>query len=466
MTPEQYQRVTELLAEAWELNAVERSSFLDRACGGDAKLRELVDDLLAAKDDAAHFLSTPLMNLEEAGLKDNSDLVGTRVGRYTIQALIGRGGMGAVYRAVREDDFHLEVAIKLLKRGTDTDAALARFRGERRILAALQHSNIARLLDGGATEFGLPYLVMEYVHGTPLLEYAATLDTRRRLELFRSVCSAVQYAHQNLIVHRDIKPSNILVTPEGIPKLLDFGIAKLLGPGMDDFTGAVTIAGERPMTPDYASPEQVRGEPVTTATDIYSLGAVLYELLTGQRAHHIEAYSREAIEKEICAREPKPPSTITREVDSDLNNITLLALRKEPQRRYGSVEQFSEDIRLYLEGRPVRARKDTTRYRASKFLRRNRLGAALSALALIGILIGVLAVKRQARRAEYRFQQVRKLANTVLFDVEQNVATLAGSTKARELIIKTALEYLDNLSLEAARVIRFCSWTWRLPTAG
>ena len=238
--------------------------------------------------------------------------------------------MGAVYRAVREDDFRMQVAIKLLKRGTDTEAALSRFRAERQILAGLEHPNIARLLDGGATETGLPYFVMEYVDGTPLLEYAAPLPVRQRLELFRSVCPAVQYAHQNLIVHRDIKPANILVTPEGIPKLLDFGIAKLLDPAADGATMALTAAGGRLMTPGYASPEQVRGEPVTTATDVYSLGAVLYELLTGRRAHHLETYSPKSHRRGDLQPRAQEPSTVARDLDADLDNIVLMALRKEP----------------------------------------------------------------------------------------------------------------------------------------
>ena len=270
----------------------------------------------------------------------SSDLTGARIGRYTIQGLIGKGGMGAVYRAVREDDFRMQVAIKLLKPGTDSEAALGRFRTERQILAALQHPNIAHLLDGGATEAGLPYFVMEYVDGTPLLEYAARLPVRQRLELFRSVCQAVQYAHQNLIVHRDIKPTNILVTREGTPKLLDFGIAKLLGPAAGPPTVSLTGAGGQLMTPAYASPEQVRGKPVTPATDIYSLGAVLYELLTGRRAHELETHSAEEIQREICMREPPKPSSLVKDLDPDLDNIVLMALRKEPERRYASAAEF------------------------------------------------------------------------------------------------------------------------------
>jgi tetratricopeptide (TPR) repeat protein len=358
--------------------------------------------------------------------------------------------MGSVYRATRIDDFRMQVAIKLLKRGTDTEIALSRFRAERQILARLQHPNIARLLDGGATEAGSPYFVMEYVEGVPLLQHVATLSLRRRLELFRSLCPAVQYAHRNLIVHRDIKPANILVTPEGVPKLLDFGIAKLLDPTPDGGTAAYTGAGARLMTPDYASPEQVRGEPVTTATDVYSLGAVLYELLTDQRAHQLESYSPEAVEKEVCGREPRTPSAVSRHLDPDLDNIVLMALRKEPQRRYSSVEQFSEDIRLYLEGRPVRARKDTRRYRAWMFLRRNRVGAALAALTLLGVVTAVSAVQHQAHRAEQRFGQVRKLANTVLFELHPEIEGLAGSTRAREMLVRTSLSYLDSLAAEAA----------------
>jgi tetratricopeptide (TPR) repeat protein len=460
VTPHQFQRVKELLQEAWDRDGGQRAAFLDEACAGDPVLRLRVNALLAAEEKMGDFLAHPALDLAKASAataasepwaagSDGGPLPpGTRVGRFAIDSLIGKGGMAVVYRGARADDFRMQVAIKLLKRGTDTETALSRFRAERQILAELQHPNIARLLDGGATEAGLPYFVMEYVDGTPLLEYAATLPVRRRLELFRAICQAVQYAHQNLVVHRDIKPANILVTREGIPKLLDFGIAKLLGPAASGSTMALTVTGVRLMTPSYASPEQVRGEPVTTSTDIYSLGTVLYELLTGRRAHALETYSPEEIHREICTREPPKPSTVARELDPDLDNIVLMSLRKEPQRRYASAEQLSEDIRLYLEGRPVRARKDTVRYRASKFLRRNKVGVALGGLALIGVVTGVLAVNRQARRAEYRFQEVRKLAHTVLFDLNGEIENLAGSTKARELLVRTSLQYLDSLAAE------------------
>jgi tetratricopeptide (TPR) repeat protein len=452
MSDDRWRRIEDLFHQVADLAPAERAAFLDRACAGDHVLRHEVESLLAADAPQEGFLQAAVAQAAEqlpAEPDEDGELIGKRIGRYSIAGLIGKGGVGAVYRAVRDDEFHMQVALKLLKRGTDTEAALSRFRTERQILAVLQHPNIAHLMDAGATESGLPYFVMEYVEGRPLLEYAAPLSIRQRLELFRTVCAAVQYAHQNLVVHRDLKPGNILVTADGAPKLLDFGIAKLLDPESGGSNMPLTAIGARLMTPDYASPEQVRGEPITTATDVYSLGVVLYELLTDQRPLHMETYSPEAIERAICLEEPRKPSALNQHLDRDLDNIVLLALRKDPQRRYGSVEQFSGDIRRYLEGRPVRARKDTLGYRANKFIRRNKVGMALVALAAIGIVTGVVAVNRQARRAEYRFRQVRKLASTVLFDLNPEIESLAGSTKARELVVKTSLEYLDSLAVEA-----------------
>ncbi len=452
MEDKHWARIEDIFHEVADLTIDERAAFLDRACAGDQDLRREVESLLAADAQRDEFLRVAVAQAVEGLPKERDDggeLIGKRIDRYSITGLIGKGGMGSVYRAVREDEFHMEVALKVLKRGTDTEAALNRFRTERQILAGLQHPNIARLLDGGATESGLPYFVMEYVDGKPLLEYAAPLSLRQRLELFRSVCAAVQYAHQNLVVHRDLKPSNILVTADGSPKLLDFGIAKLLDADSAGLSMTLTAAGARLMTPDYASPEQVLGEPVTTATDVYSLGVVLYELLTGHRPYHLETSSSGALERAICQEEPKKPTAWNQHLDRDLDNIVLLALRKEPQRRYASVEQFSEDIRRYLEARPVRARQDTLGYRANKFICRNKLGVAVAVLAAIGLVTGVVAVNRQARRAEYRFRQVQKLANTVLFDLNPEIENLAGSTKARELLVKTSLEYLDSLAAEA-----------------
>jgi serine/threonine protein kinase len=253
----------------------------------------------------------------------------------------------------------------------------------------------------------------------------APLSIRQRLELFRSILAAVQHAHQNLIVHRDLKPGNILVTADGTPEL-PISDRQAGGP-QRRAASSPSPSRARLMTPDYASPEQVRGLPVGIPSDIYSLGVILYELLTGERPHRIETYSPEAIERAICREETRKPSTRNRQLDPDLDNIVLMALRKEPQRRYGSVEQFSEDIRRYLENRPVRARRDTLGYRTGKFVRRNKVAMLIAALAAVGLAAGIVAVNRQARRAEYRFRQVRRLAHTVLFDLNPEIETLEGS---------------------------------------
>jgi len=384
--------VEELFHEAADLAPAERNAFLDRMCGSDEDLRRQVTSLLAA-DATDHGLLQAAVNRVVGQLPPAADerweLIGTRVGPYLITGFIGTGGMGAVYRAVRMDDFQMQVAVKLLKRGTDTETALKRFRSERQILANLQHPNIARLFDGGATEAGLPYFVMEYVDGTPLLEYAAPLSIRQRLGLFQSICSAVEYAHQHRIVHRDIKPANILVTRDGMPKLLDFGIAKLIATNEDTRSITLTLASLRVMTPDYASPEQVRGEPVTLSSDIYSLGAVLYELLTGQRAHHVEMCSPNEIEKEICTREPKKPSAVARDLNTDLDNIVLKAMRKEPERRYRSVAELADDLDRFLHDLPVKARKESLLYRVRKFLKRKRglIAAAAAGAGLVFVLV-------------------------------------------------------------------------------
>jgi serine/threonine protein kinase/tetratricopeptide (TPR) repeat protein len=407
VTPERWQQINRVLDEAWERDSTERGAFLDEIGAHDPELRAKVEELLAADANPGEFLvAAPvgLAKIRQAALgqaidgcsmdvSESSNLAGTRVGRYTIQGLIGRGGMGDVYRAVREYDFRMQVAIKLLKRGTDTEAALVRFRAERQILAGLQHPNIAHMLDGGATEAGLPYFVMEYVDGTPFLEYGAPLPVRQRLGLFRQVCSAVQYAHENLIVHRDIKPANILVTTDGVPKLLDFGIAKLLDPATDGATAASTTAGVRLLTPDYASPEQVLGKPITPATDVYSLGTVLYELLTGERAHRITSYSAGEIEREVL-REPKRPSAVVKDLDADLDNIVLKALRREPERRYASVQDLSDDLERFLKDLPVRARRETAIYRSRKFVKRNRALTAALAVGVLGVAVFLTGLVR------------------------------------------------------------------------
>ncbi|MBL8206787.1 MAG: protein kinase [Blastocatellia bacterium] len=508
MTPEQWAQVEKLFQAAVDLAPAERAEYLAKACHNDPELRHEVESLLAyesaetiaegAFQQAIRGVASAVVaepsSIQGAGLKEAGDsLIGQMVGVYRILELIGRGGMGTVYLAERADaEFRQQVAIKIIKRGMDTDFIRDRFLQERQILASLEHPNIARLLDGGTTADGLPYFVMEHVTGTSLLTYcnAHRLSIAERLKLFRQVCAAVQHAHQKLVVHRDLKPSNILVNEEGVPKLLDFGIAKLLDPNATPgATQALTRTDQRLLTPDYASPEQVRGKAITTATDIYSLGVVLYELLTGQRPHKFDALSLGEIEHAICEQEPELPSrrsevegrktekgnkqTVlenrktqgkkrfaflptsdfrlpTSALRGDLDNIILMALRKEPERRYQSVEQFSEDLRRHLEGLPVRARKDTFTYRTGKFVRRHRLSLAALALVFLTLLGSVIVTTRAARRAERRFAQVRKLSNTFLFEFDNKISKLAGAIEAREMVVKTALEYLDSLAQEAS----------------
>jgi eukaryotic-like serine/threonine-protein kinase len=461
--PDRWERMKSPFHAALELPPAQRDAFLVEACAGDVALLAELRSLLASHDEAGHFLEEP------AGVpatviegEDADAMLGATVGPYRIVEVIGYGGMGTVYRAVRTDDvYEKAVALKLVKRGMDTDFVLRRFRSERQILAQLDHPNIARLLDGGTSPDGRPYFVMEFIEGLPLDRYADGhgLDTRARLALFLATCAAVQHAHQSLVVHRDLKPANILVTAEGGLKLLDFGIAKLLDPTTQD-DGTATVV--RLMTPEYASPEQVRGEPITTATDVYALGVVLYELLSGRRPHEVEGRNPDELAHAICFEDPRPPNTwlagagTRRHLAEELDNIVLMALRKEPSRRYASVEQLAEDVRCHLEGRPVRAQKDTLVYRAGKFLRRNRLPAAAAAAVGLTLVAGIVTTSWQARvaraeraRAERRFGDVRRLANALLFQLDDAIRDLSGSTRARELLAAQALQYLDSLAGEA-----------------
>jgi serine/threonine protein kinase/tetratricopeptide (TPR) repeat protein len=376
----------------------------------------------------------------------SAPVVERRIGAYRILRELGHGGMGTVHLAARADDqYQKRVAIKVI-RGLDSAEVVRHFRRERQIVAGLDHPNIARLFDGGSTDDGLPYFVMEYVEGQPIDRFCdeRRLSVEERLKLFQGVCAAVQYAHRNLVVHRDIKPHNILVTADGVPKLMDFGIAKLLNP---EIAGEAVTGTDVAMTPEYASPEQARGGPITTAADVYSLGVVLYELLTGQRPYKLTTHNTLEILKAVCEEEPERPSTavgrtgertlanwttqertaesvsrtregtperLKRRLRGDLDNIVLMALRKEPQRRYGSVEALSEDIRRYLEGRPVTARKATASYRALKFVRRNHaavmVAAVLTAAIVVSVVSGFLAVRRQARVAEAERDRARAAA--------------------------------------------------------
>jgi tetratricopeptide (TPR) repeat protein len=391
-------------------------------------------------------------------------LVGRRIGRYRLLRRLGEGGMGVVYLGEREGEYRKRVAVKLVRWALESPEVLRRFHTERQTLAALSHPNIVTLLDGGTTEDGLPYLVMDYLEGQPIDEYcdARSLSLAERLRLFIQVTAAVQYAHQNLIVHCDLKPSNILVTAEGLPKLLDFGIAKLLAPASLGMAGQLTQAGQRPFTPAYASPEQVRGEPVTTATDVYALGVILFWLLTGQSPYRCRTESAADIISAVCVQEPERPSSAVprekkRRLEGDLDAILLKALRKEPQHRYGSVEQFTDDLRRHLGGRPVLARGGAFRYRASKFMLRNKITVAAAALTALAVTSGVVGVAWQAgvalrakARAEQRFNDVRKLTNFLLFDFHDAVQKLPGSTPVQELLVQRSLGYLDSLAREAA----------------
>jgi serine/threonine protein kinase len=463
ITAERWQQAKAIVTDALEeTSPTARAALVAERCGSDKELLGEVESLLEQT-------TGPLDDFENASpslrRKGASLARGLQIGAYEIVRELGRGGMGAVYLARRVDGvFEKEVAIKILKRGTDTDDILGRFSAERQILARLNHPNIARLFDGGTSEDGLPYFVMEYVDGIPITQFARekNLSLTERLKLFGVVCGAVGYAHQNLVVHRDIKPGNVLVTKDKALSLLDFGIAKLLQDA-DSEQEAATLTIQRVLTPEYASPEQVKGEPVTTLSDVYSLGVVLYELLTGERPYKFKHRSPDEISRAICEQEPERPSTALtraferidgaektgRQLRGDLDNIVLKALRKEPNRRYASVDQFAEDIRRHLEGLPVRARKDTAAYRASKFAQRHKVGVATAVVLALALIGGTIAIAREAQLARQRFNEARELAHSVLFDYHDAIAALPGSTSVRERLVKDALTYLARLSQTA-----------------
>ena len=433
MTSERWHRVKQVLSDALERPPERRAAFLASACGGDDRLRAEVEGLLDAyrRAEEEDALQTALFDRDFVGEAlaalegeepETSGLAGKHVGAYELVEEVGRGGMGSVYRAERADGlFEQEVAVKLMRQELETDVLRRRFEQERQILARLQHEGIARLFGGGVTDEGQPYLVMEYVEGLPITTYCDRhgLSVARRLRLFRDVCAAVHYAHQHLVIHRDLKPSNILVAgaegPAGAApqvKLLDFGIARPLDTDEGEGALPLTRTGGRMMTLEYAAPEQVRGDPTTTATDVYALGVLLYELLTGRRPYEVRGLSPGEAERVICTAVPERPSTaVTRLSDvqtspatqrrlrGDLDNVVLKALRKEPERRYASVAELSEDLRRHEAGLPIEARSDTARYRLAKFTRRHRWGVAAAALLLLSLVGGLTATAWQAQRA-------------------------------------------------------------------
>jgi serine/threonine protein kinase/tetratricopeptide (TPR) repeat protein len=488
LTPERYARLKELVANALATPAAERGAALQRACAGDGALLQEARALLDAhaRAEGGAFLAGSAV---DALVESDAPGAGRRIGPYLVEGELGRGGSGVVLRAVRGDDaYRKAVAIKLVPEAGVSDVARQRFLDERQILAGLDHPNIARLLDGGETDDGLPYLVMELVTGERIDAFcdARRLGVADRVRLFTSVAAAVHHAHRNLVVHRDLKPANVLVTADGVPKLLDFGIARLRDPAGD---AVPTVTALRAMTPEYASPEQVRGEPLTVATDVYSLGVLLYELLTGHRPYRVKGEGPAPMLAAVCDQDAQVPSdavtrreertdggrTVTvdpeevgrvrgltagalkRLLQGDLDTIVLKALRKEPAGRYGSAEAFADDLRRFLEGQPVLARRPTLSYRSVKFVRRNPGAVTGMVLAFVALAGGVFATAWQARRAEEqrrraerRFDDVRRLANTFLFEVHDAVAPLPGSTGVRELLVKRGLEYLDGLSRESA----------------
>ncbi|MEP0547108.1 MAG: serine/threonine-protein kinase [Rhodothermales bacterium] len=496
--PARWQRLAPLLDEALDLPSDARAAFLDAACrmpdgSPDLALRLDLEQLLAADDEAGDFLddsaadwaATLIEDIERATAEPSLE-AGAPVGPYRVVRTLGQGGMGTVYLAERADgQFEQRVALKLIRPGMGRHEILRRFLQERQILARLQHPHIARLLDGGITAEGQPYFAMEFVDGQPITEYCdeRRLNLDERLRLFRSVAEAVAYAHRNLVVHRDIKPSNILVTAEGVPKLLDFGIAKLLHETDSEDTLIETQAGLQVMTPEYAAPEQVRGDPVTTATDIYALGVALYELLTGHRPYYFERRTPVEIERVVCEQDPirpssvvvltqdvrkpdgtvetvtpgevgtaraEPASRLRRRLSGDLDTILLKALRKEPHRRYASAEVMVEDLRRYQDGHPVTARKETVGYRVRKFVRRHRLGVvAVTALVvflaagLTGTLIQTRAVEREAERTE----AVKDFLLS-LFELSDPSERTDGTISARELLAQGAARVEDELAGE------------------
>lgn len=483
MDPANWKQIKTALADAMELASETREEFVSSL---EPEIGAQVRRYLRALTDARDFITTSAWI--NRGLVDQNTCYPAQVDEFRILHPIGSGGMGTVYLAEHAGEgFKQLVALKLIKRGMDTSAVLKRFLMERRILAELDHPNIARMLDGGSTEDGLPYFVMEYVEGDEIRKYANAnnLGLEERLELFRTVCSAVSSAHQRLVIHRDIKPTNILVTKSGEPKLLDFGIAKLISPDWD--SDEATLTQFRVLTPEYASPEQMDGSAVSTATDVYSLGVVLYELLTGCRPFSFREKPRRAIAHIALTTEPPKPSVIGSEssqpnngtkqrltrktsfrpahitvaavkpslLRSDLDNVILKAIRHEPERRYQSVQEFSEDIRRWLDGLPVTATSDSRLYRFRKFFKRHRtavLASAVAATLLItaSVIIGwqYSVARDQQAKAEARFQSIRLVARSLLNETSKELENLPQSAEIRDSVVERAVILLNSLSVD------------------
>lgn len=483
MDDDLWTRADKIFDEALDLPPEDRPEFLERACGKNEELRNLVVRLLAEADpERSSFVTGPsesfVAEAMEATLHDEPLEAGVVVGRYRVVREVGRGGMAVVYLAERADgEFRQSVALKVLKRGVDTDDVVRRFAQERQILAAASHPDIARLLDGGVTRDGRPFLVMEYVDGQPIDEYcdAQRLSVDERLRLFVRVGRAVAEAHRNLVVHRDIKPNNILVTPDGNVKLLDFGIAKVLDEGGTETD--LTRTRNTFLTPAYATPEQVAGSPITTASDIYQLGLLLYELLTGTSPYPVPRSDSEALRRAVCESTPIRPSASTRpspgahelrrttsralqrKLTGDLDNILMTALRKEPERRYGTVDQLVSDIENHLSGRPVSARPDTFAYRTTKFVLRHRAASAFAALMAVLLVTFTATMAFQAQRIATERDRANLEADTArevsefltnLFRVSDPGEARGNTVTAREILDRGAARIDEDLAGQPA----------------
>jgi serine/threonine protein kinase len=456
MKTNRWSLIEEIFQGALDRPLAEREQYLTEACRNDPELLPEIESLLASEDDAEGVLRSLVAdNVKEMTESSVASDLGSQVGPYLLVRELDSGGMGVVYLAVRSDDQYFQiVAIKMIRKGLETAELVQRFRVERQILATLNHPNIGAILDGGETEDGRPFMVMEYVEGQPitLASEGRALSIRQRIELFRSLCSAVHYAHQKLIIHRDIKPSNVMVTPEGVVKLIDFGTSKPLEPQTVLSDNTPTESGFRLLTPDYASPEQVQGKQLTTATDIYSLGVLLFELLTGSRPYTLRDLSPVAAEQVLVEQHNRKPSSVPnlsrrsrKEIGGDLDRIVLMAMNYDPAQRYLSVQHLEEDLLRYLQGRPIAARRASPIYTLKKLVQRNKT-VVLPAFVIAAVLIGSLLLYwTQSRKADRRVAQVRWLANSAITDMTDKLQHSSASIETQAALFHSALTYLDEL---------------------
>jgi eukaryotic-like serine/threonine-protein kinase len=484
-SPDEWARAEAILDAVFDLDPAARAAALDRTCGNDLHLRARIESLLAADEDASMFLETPAAEYAaglvraatDGGEPDDVDTAGDLIGPYRLIKEIGHGGMGRVFLAVRADgQFEQQVALKVVRGAQSSREILQRFLRERQILARLQHPHIARLLDGGVSADGRPYFAMEHVVGEPITTYcdARALGIAARLDLFANVCDAVQYAHQNLVVHRDLKPSNTLVTSDGEVKLLDFGIAKVLHEDDEGIDATLTRLGSGPMTPEYATPEQVQGEPVTTATDVYALGALAYELFTGRGPHRLAKLTAVEVQRAITEQDVERPSSavahgdsggrqsdiarargtdqghLRRELRGDLDTILLKALQRDPRRRYASAGALVEDLRRYRAGLPIAARRDSLSYRTGKFVRRHAIGVAATAVIVVSLVAGLISTVWQARVASREAAKAREVSRFLasLFEVADPALANASHITARELLDRGASRIETDLAAQ------------------